>query len=240
MSKERILLPILGYGERLVQPTRKSGGGDKPQFPRTYQEARIHVKKQVNSLLDRINALPESMRMREVVATVRLNSKFLAKSYIPNTFFRESKIKNVGSRRWILQSLDSKTIYSKMHFVKFAVADLTCLMSLLDEQESTLTDSFKDDIRKIEEISLLSPEEIIQGFDEKWQLGKVEMVLHPFEEETENAINKFTRLLVSCGVNPSSIKIKSYPDGPTFISAVLDRKTINTIRGFTLLERFIP
>lgn len=240
MSEERILLPILGYGERLVQPTKKSGGGDKPQFPRTYQEARTHVKSQVNALLDRIKVLPESMRMGEIVATVRLNSKFLAKSYTPNTFFRETKIKNVGSRRWTQKSHDSQTIYSKMHFVKFAVADLNYLMNILNQQESILPDSFKDDIRKIEEFSLLSPEEITQGFDEQWQFGKVEMVLHPFAEETENAINKFTGLLLSCGVNPSSIKIKSYPDGPTFISAVIDRQTINTIQEFNPLRTIHP
>ncbi|WP_083932172.1 S8 family peptidase [Cohnella laeviribosi] len=241
MSNDQRYLPILGYGEKMIEPvTPRSGFGD-PTFPRTYAEARDRVKKQISDLRRVVDTIPEEKRMKEVIVTVRLNHKFLAKSYTPNTLFREFNIENVGSRRWLYPEEGTETIqYSKMHFVKSTIQNLSRIEHYLDRSETSLTESFRKDVQKIEEISLLTPEEIVVGFDDDWTNGKVEMVLHPFDEEMDAAIEKFKRILLANGVEEDSLRIKSYNGGPTFISANMNRQALQAINDFNPLRTTHP
>ncbi|WP_281869948.1 S8 family peptidase [Brevibacillus parabrevis] len=235
------LLPILGYGENLIEPVRPGPSGGEVAYPRTYAEARDRVKQQVINLKRSINLIPEKKRLDEIVVTIRLHHKFLAKSYTPNTFFRDVNVENIGSRRWYYTEEDSdETLYSKMHFVRATMSNLTKLEQILDQSEISLTDSFRKDIQKIEDISLLSPEEVIVGFDDDWSHGKVEMVLHPFEDDTAIAINKFTQILVENGVPAESLRVKNYANGPTFISATLNRQALQAINDFNPLRTAHP
>jgi len=138
LDQKTKFLPILGYGERLIHPITRSSGGEGPQFPRTYEQARQLVKQQINVLKSNIRDIPAKKRMREVVATVRLNSKFLAKSYIPNSFFRESNMENIGSRRWVyFTSLFEKPVSimkNKEIITKNTMAILTKIMSIYAKQ----------------------------------------------------------------------------------------------------------
>jgi len=241
LDQKTKFLPILGYGERLIHPITRSSGGEGPQFPRTYEQARQLVKQQINVLKSNIRDIPAKKRMREVVATVRLNSKFLAKSYIPNSFFRESNMENIGSRRWVYFTKDSGEIqYSKLHFIKVTDEKLNHLNTLLDLNESSLTQSFKEDIQKIENLSLLAPNEAIQGFDDNWNSGKVEIVLHPFHDSIDEVIYKLKQILAENGVITDSIREKSYPGGPTFISANINRQALQSISDFNPLRTVHP
>jgi hypothetical protein len=97
-DKQRYL-PILGHGENLIEPVKPTSGFGNISYPRTYEEARTRIKQQVRTLRNTICEIPSDKRLEEVVVTFRLNHKFLAKSYTPNTLFRDINVENIGSRR---------------------------------------------------------------------------------------------------------------------------------------------
>lgn len=239
MADDQKFLPILGYGERLIEPVRRGTGGGEPTFPRSFEEARELLTTQINTVRGSISHIPQEKRMDEVVLTVRLNHKFLAKSYTPYTFFRDAGFENVGSRRWVTEEGEEQVL-SKLHFVKTNEQDLQRLTGLLTDQGATFTESFKKDIQKIDEISLLAPEEKILGFEDGWQEGKVEMVLHPFGENDIKVVDKLKALLLGNGVDESTLRIKAYPNGPTFISCFVTSQAIQAIEDFNPLRTVHP
>jgi len=238
-DKNKEYYPIIGYGEKLIEPITKKGGFGEPVFPRSYEQARIRVQKQVSTLKQEIAKIPEDKRMDELVVTVRLNEKFLAKSYIPDTLFRQARLENIGSRRWEIGDGDEKK-QSKMHFVKIDKDSVDIFEEMLVKDESRLTKNLRNDIRKIEDISLLSGDEMIQGFDENWKEGTVEFVLHPFGSEDEQMLNKFKTILMENDVENNSLRIKTYPNGPTFVSAYLKRSALLDLTDFNPLRTVHP
>lgn len=238
-DKDKDFLPIIGYGERLIEATNKRYGFGDVSYPRTFSEARGKIKRQLGVIKETIQDIPEEKRMEEVVVTLRLNEKFLAKSYTPNTFFKQAKFENIGSRRWDFNR-EGEDKQSKMHFVKIDKESIHQLESILDAEEGRLADSLKNDIRKIEDISLLSRNEIIQGFAEEWTEGTVEFILHPFGDENEKMLNKFKDMLEKNGVNTSSIRIKTYNNGPTFVSGYLNRRALRAVSDFNPLRTVHP
>lgn len=239
MTDEQKFSPILGYGERLIEPIQRGMGGNEVIFPRTYDEARHHVRTQIETLESKIATIPTEKRMEDIVLTVRLNSKFLAKSYTPNTLFRDVSFENIGSRRWIYTANQEKK-YSKLHFVKTSQNNVSRLKRILSDQGSELTESFKKDVQKIEEISLLNPSEVALGFSEDWREGKAELVLHPYGNEDLEALEKMKQLLLRAGVSEETIRIKSYHNGPTFISAYLTKSALEEISDFNPLRTAHP
>lgn len=239
MEEDRKFSPILGYGERMIEPIQRGTGGGEPNYPRTYEEARNLLHSQLATLQHDIVAIPEEKRMQDLVVTVRLNSKFLAKSYTPNTLFRDSGFENVGSRKWIYSN-GQETCYSKLHFVKTNQNNLNQFKTLLEREGIRLSESFKKDVQKIEQISLLSPDELSLGFDAGWREGKVELVLHPFGSEENEVVLKLKQLLIRNGVDQESLRIKNYHNGPTFISAYLTRKALAEISDFNPLRTVHP
>ncbi|MER2030969.1 MAG: S8 family peptidase [Solibacillus sp.] len=234
-------LPILGNGELLISPVKKKfGGGEKP-FPRTYEESKKNIINQVKTIKTRIQSMPENKRMDEIVLTVRLNEGFLAKSYCPDTFFRHTTLENIGSRRWMYNSDTlGKKEYSKLHFIKTNENGLTKLVDILESDLHLTIESFEKDVRKIEEVSMLETDEVIQGFANEWSEGTVEFVLHPFEEQNEEMLKKFIMLLTECGVNEDGIKVKSYSGGPNFVTAVVNKNIINHVSDYNPLRTVHP
>lgn len=224
--------PILGKGENLVEPVYKSGSGGPKTYPRTYEAAKELVKSEILKVKTDIEKIPHDKKMRDVVIAVRLNEKFLAKSYTPDVFFRELRIVNIGSRRWITS--DGKE--SKLNFVKVQPENLEESLRVL---ESVRTNNFKDDLRKIEEINLLSSEEVVLGFEEDWELGRVELVLHPYED-AQSVLRKLFALLNLDEDESGKVKYKIYEEGPIFVSINLSRNELDLIKDFNPLRTIHP
>ncbi|WP_282140331.1 S8 family peptidase [Cytobacillus oceanisediminis] len=237
-DKEKEYLPIIGYGEKMIEPVTKKGGFGETTFPRSYTQARDRIIKQVSVIKETMDKIPEEKRMDEVVVTIRLNEKFLAKSYIPNTLFKQAKLENIGSRRWEIDGEEKKL--SKMHFVKVDKDSIEQFEHILSKEETQLTEGLRNDIRKVEDISFLSGSDIVQGFDEKWKEGTVEFVLHPFGDDTEKMLSKFRNILENNNVNCNSLKVKTYPNGPTFVSVYINRKVLRDFTDFNPLRTVHP
>lgn len=241
MAGENSFFPILGYGEKMVGPVDKPSAGGEPDFPRSYFEARDMLLGQISHLKSELARIPIHKKMDEVVITVRLNHKFLAKSYTPNAFFSEAGVENIGSRRWLYASNDSlEPQYSKMHFIKASEKRIGQMSILLGTSEPLLSESFKKDIRKIEKLCLVQPGEVIQGFKEDWSSGRVELVLHPFDEESKAVESKLISILNKHSISNESIQVRRYANGPTFMSCVMDRETLIDIAGFNPLRTVHP
>lgn len=238
-EQNRDYLPIIGNGEKMIEPVKKAFGGGETTYPRSYNEAKKRISKQVKEIRNQIDRIPNEKRMKEVVITLRLNEKFLAKSYTPYSFFKETRFENIGSRRWVFQK-DDEIKLSKMHFVKLDDKGLSSLEGLLNSEETSLTDSFKNDVRKIEELSLLENSEVVQGFDDDWIEGTVEFVLHPYGQDNDEMIEKFKHNLIALGVNENTIKLKTYEGGPTFVSALVNIRVIRNIANFNPLRTVHP
>lgn len=224
--------PILGRGENLVEPITKNASGGPKAFPRTYEEAKRLVKEELVKVKEDIDCIPVEKKMDDVVIAVRLNEKFLAKSYTPNSFFGALNIENVGSRKWITDTGKE----SKLNFVKIKPESIDGGLELLD---SISTKSFKEDIRKIEEISLLRGNEIALGFEDSWERGRVELVLHPYDEG-EAVLGKLFSLLNITEEERQKVKYKVYENGPIFVSINLSREDINIVKDFNPLRTVHP
>lgn len=230
--RDELRRPILGRGENLVEPISKKNMGVPKAFPRTYEEAKKLVKQELLRVKGDVDRIPEEKKMEDVVVAVRLNEKFLAKSYTPNTFFGNLKGENVGSRRWIT----NKGEESKLNFVKIQPENINNGLKILD---SIRTKSFKDDIRKIEEINLLKGSETVLGFKNEWERGRVELVLHPYNE-VEVVLDKLFNLLEITQEDREQVRYKAYKNGPIFVSINLSRDDLDLIKDFNPLRTVHP
>ncbi|KQS20175.1 hypothetical protein ASF99_09845 [Exiguobacterium sp. Leaf187] len=224
--------PILGRGENLVEPIRKKSSGGEKSFPRTYEEAQKLVKDELVKVKSNIDSIPLEKKMDDVVIAIRLNEKFLAKSYTPNVFFNTLNFRNVGSRKWY----DEQGNESKLNFVKIRSDEIETGLDLLDSVKSK---GFTDDIRKIEKINLLTGDEIALGFEEEWEQGRVELVLHPYEEEGI-VLEKLFELLNISQEERKNIKYKVYENGPIFVSINLSKSDIDLVKDFNPLRTVHP
>lgn len=235
-------LPILGNGEKLIESVRKSRSFGDTTYPRSFKESKQRLLEQISIVEKELNDIPNDKKMDEVVLTVRLNEKFLAKSYVPTALFRLANFENIGSRRWLYSNAETNAEkkYSKLHFVKIDPDQLAHFTELLNKDENMLKDNFKEDIRKIEELSLLKQDEVVQGFGDEWKEGHVEFVLHPYGIQNKKMLEKFQEQLVRLGVSPDTIKIKSYDGGPNFVSARVNNSIVQSVADFNPLRTVHP
>ena len=219
--------PILGKGEYLVDSVRKKINTGPKKYPRTYEEGKELIINNLNNLKKEIPEIPKEKRMNEVIIGIKLSEGFLAKSYEPNSLFRQFEFKPVGTKYWETENKKK----AKMNYVKIQP-------DLIDENINILlsdtkkTNSFKEDVCKVEEMFLVNENEIIKGFTTGWDTGRVELVLHPFDE-IEELVNKLTNII---GNNVEDLNIKQYDDGPTFISAKLNREQLEQVKDFNPLR----
>ncbi|MDT2287635.1 hypothetical protein P7H17_18400 [Paenibacillus larvae] len=84
---------------------KKMRGGEKP-YPRSYDEAKNRIKRQLEEIQGHIKEIPEENRMDEIVLTLRLNEDFLAKHTFRTHFSKRQDLK-ILPRRWVFEK-DSK------------------------------------------------------------------------------------------------------------------------------------
>lgn len=243
--------PILVNGEYYVEPIKKGSAPVKTKFPRTYDEAREILLGDLKTTQEEFLSLPVEKRVSDPVFCVRMHSKFIAKSYFPDTFFESSPVTALGSRRWKVGAAKEPSVrkkkrsvpeevYSKLIFVKGRRESFGQITDLLNKPLAQTDGDWVEDVQKIDHISLLRPEEQLLGFDESWAGGWVEMVLHPLERLSEEAKEKLLRSLIAAGVESSRIHSAEYSKGLTFIAAKLAKKHLSILQGFNPLRTAHP
>ncbi|MGV3774508.1 MAG: S8 family peptidase [Verrucomicrobiales bacterium] len=248
---------ILGNGQQLVDKIEKRGSGGRSELPRDYGEARELVLNNVREILRQTAQLPKNRKYsNEIITCLRLHPDMLAKSYDPQKLFTElPTLRNIGSRNWkprlkdvaqtkrvIKQQAgdDTGVGIGRLIFVQSSDGGLDQLIQKLNDRESALPQEFKDDIRKIERLDLLSISEQVQGFSSEWTNGRVEMVLHPSRGGREQQLSFLNLLFTDLNVSAEKSRQAFYAGGPGFVSAILSREALLSIGHCNPLRAIQP
>ena len=229
--------PIIAHGEMYAEPVSRHIPSGPKVLPREYSEAKQRV---IGNLSTLENALTnsEELFLEEKIVCVRLEPKFEAKSYVPvslvNAMSDCSEI--IGGRKYTARNGDCE-ISAKLYFVKTTVAGIREFRSTLERGTRDNVKQWRQELSSIHAIDLLSAEEKVMGFEEDWEFGNVEFVLHPLSGNTETKIQTF---LDVCELHEDDVKIKTYDDGITFISAKCGKNTIEKAKRFNPLRAAHP
>lgn len=225
--------PILFHGEQLGRPGERSPHPPiNKDYPRTYEEALEFVQSELNDVVNDVNKMAETQRTSEVVLTVKLAKGFLAKSYTPNTFFKQMNLVPIGSKL-----LKEDGVEKRLHFVRTYPEVLKEDVSQIS-QESLV--GFKEDLRKIDGLSVKdNVYKKVVGLDNLSEpLIPVEIVLHALDSNNKVEANEKLQALVG---NDTPLKVVTYEeDGPTFVYGKLTKEKIARLSQFNPLRTAHP
>lgn len=159
--------PILSNTEKYsqkAQPQRKNQGNKK--IPYSFPEARRRLFPKLKSTLQRSMSLPVEARPNNIVITkMTLHPAYLAKSFFPNSLFKEYNLRSLGSKEVFIhpevQVTESKSdnISSSQYFVAGKEIDIIRLIS--DIESEHVEAEIQYDFAKFEDIDLIKREDKI-------------------------------------------------------------------------------
>lgn len=106
------------------------------------------------------------------------------------------------SEKWKREIKQGKSI-----FLRMSEDELVYLERLLNQKSSDLPKGFIDDIRTVEELYIGDNEYLLDIFNQDWNGGRAEFVLHPFGNLEDVAEERFMNLLNKYGGNPNKAKV---------------------------------
>lgn len=219
-----------------MEAISKKGPPLEIKYPRDYDQARTRLTADIAALGQQIEAYDSDLILKEsVVFCVRLNPKFIAKSYFPANFVSETGLEIIGSRKWKIDDAN----FSKILFLRGAAKKVKDISAILGKGETTLKDAWKNDCKKIEKIDILKLKEQFLGF-ENWEKGKVEFVFHPMGAHSEDAYKKLKKRFRDLDVDLSTSKEAIYSNGIRFLSAYCTKKQLNAVGAFNPLRTAHP
>lgn len=254
MANNRI---ILGNGEQFIEPVTTGYGRGPTNYHRTYEEARALIKSSLQEARSQLNETPKHFFLKgEQVLSVRMNPAFTAKSYeLQQLVSNRTRLTHIGSRSF-KQSVDSlpesqatrmkkkqlSETASKLVFIRGDMSAIDELNNQLDRAESKHTKAFKEEIRRIEAINLLSKAEKLTAFsyENNWEEGRVELVLHPSQYEESEQLDFIYNLIYGGEKSSSNLSVKKYDNGPTFISCRLNKDQVDLVAKAVSLRSARP
>lgn len=167
-----------------------------------------------------------------------MEPKFEAKSYVPASITQVSdSISLVGGRKYRFVDNQGDPQSAKLYFMKTTNAGIAALQSALEDGKKDTVKSWRNQIGSIRSIDLLSPDEKVMGFDDEWETGTVEIVLHPLSNENADMIDLFYRV---SEIPVGKTQVRQYEDGFTFISAACTYENIENIKRLNFLRAVHP
>jgi hypothetical protein len=228
--------PIIANGELYVESVMKKSGPNNKKYPHEYNEAKANVFRDLKDIEEKIRT-NEEVFMEERVLCVRLEPSFEAKSYIPGSLLLTEDMKIIGGRRYVCTNNDAQEESAKLYFIKTKDFGIQKLKRTLELGTKDSIESWQNQIRSIKNINLLTGDEKAQGFSKDWTEGKIEIILHPIQKNPEEMINIFLEV---SGFHRDEVKMKSYENGLTFISATCSKDKIANIKKFNPLRAIHP
>lgn len=225
-------MPILLKGEKLAEQAKKANSGSPKSYPYTYEEARDRTINDINSIGSELKQNRDYFLENEIILSVRMNEKFLAKSYAPSFFHKKESMEIVGARIYDRKTVNSKEEKSKLYFLKCSKDNLEWFMK--DLQEDNFNKTEQNQLRSIDKLDVLKPEEKTLGFNENDKILDVEIVLHPIHEQIKTALDKVTTYL------SNDYEIRKYENGPIFILGKIDRKNLINLANYNFLRTIHP
>lgn len=231
MANERY--PIIAHGELYVEPINKRSMPATKKYPHEYDEAKNMLLDdlcEIEKIISNESVGSSEIFLEQKIVCFRMEPKFEAKSYTPQSIISVSNhLELIGGRKY---QIDEDTS-AKLYFVKATNSGLQELHTILKSGQKDNIKSWRNQICSLRKIDFLDSEDKILGFEDDWNEGTVEIVLHPLKDSTNEAIDLFYS---STGISRENSKIKVYDDGITFISAkctkdqLLDLSNLNVLR----------
>jgi hypothetical protein len=254
MSNDATRYTVLGFGEQYVAPAEKKGRmPGEPPVGRSVPNARALLAPKVAGILSSVAGMPAERRLGEVVVELRLDDKFLAKSYAPEDLLRNTGLALRGLGTWTQYSptrskkkgdasstLAIEPRKSRSLFVSGTDASLGKLRSAIEQGLSADVDN---DLTKLEDIRLPGPSDRLRMGLESMESGTqaIEVVLFDWDASLRNdAIARVLDLFSRCGVEDKKRRVKVYDDGPTFIAAIVPFSVIAQLGALNFLRSARP
>lgn len=226
--------PIIGNGQYYIEPLIKKTFGGEPAFPHEYAEAKVRLSADIEKIQDSFSDSEEIFVDQKIVC-VRLEPKFEAKSYTPNSLIADSDMKLVGGRRYTIDREEATK--GKLYFMRASNSDLEKLKSKLTSGKKKHVKKWKNQICTIKSIDLLRPDEKVLGFDDSWIAGTVEVVIHPLGADRDRAIEGFFN---ATGIHKEKAEVRSYDDGLTFVCTYMDKVLVDKAKKYNPLRSVKP
>lgn len=226
--------PIIGNGQYYIEPLIKKTFGGEPAYPHEYEEAKVRLSADIEKIQDSFSDSEEIFVEKKIVC-VRLEPKFEAKSYTPNSLIADSGMKLVGGRRYTIGREEATK--GKLYFVRASNSDLENLKSKLTLGKKDHVKKWKNQICTIKSIDLLRPDEKALGFDDTWTAGTVEVVIHPLGTDRDRAIEGFFN---ATGIQKEKAEVRSYDDGLTFVCTYMDKTLVDKAKKYNPLRSVKP
>ncbi len=208
-----------------------------------------------------VGSLSSEVAVRDAyVLCLRIGPRFTSKSEYPSTLFGQVGWEEIGSKRWHTisrvpndDSADSSTedesrdseqqrqlTAGKTVFVRSSLANLDLLERRLHQSLSSLTNSWQNDVRKVERLDLQAEDEALLGFSEHWRNGAADIILHPFGRYTDAAQGLVLGQLARRGIATDSIRVYESVSGLTYVNALLTRESFTTFATLNPVRAIIP
>ena len=229
--------PIIAHGELYVEPIVKKSRPIDKSIPHEYEDAKQRILSDISNITEKIE-IQEEFFLDEKILCVRMEPKFEAKSYVPASITQVSdSISLVGGRKYRFVDNQGDPQSAKLYFMKTTNAGIAALQSALEDGKKDTVKSWRNQIGSIRSIDLLSPDEKVMGFDDEWETGTVEIVLHPLSNENADMIDLFYRV---SEIPVGKTQVRQYEDGFTFISAACTYENIENIKRLNFLRAVHP
>ena len=225
--------PIIANGEYYVEPVVKRNFPGSSSFPHEYEEAKIRLQKDIESIQELVHQSDE-LFINEKIVCVRLEPKYEAKSYTPSSLLADTNMRLVGGRKY---SKDFNSDKAKLYFMRASDEELDVLKQNLSTSKKDNVKSWRNQICTISSIDLLRPDEKVMGFDDDWKDGKVEIILHPLGNYSKKAIDSFFSIT---GLTREKTVVRQYEDGLTFVCATVDKGIIDKLKHYNPLRSIKP
>ena len=234
---------VFRRGESYVTRVTRSRGAFEKKYPLSYEQTVQVLTDHLLGVKDHIRRLPKGLALDEYVMCLRLYSEFLAKSYHPSSLLRHDSLTEIGSRRWIPtnETTSSDSDIAKMIFVRTSDQKIDQLIKYLHSDSAKESRQFSEAVRRLKEISILSPEEKLLSFHDKWNEGRVEIVLHPFGHRQDEVLKLLRQAIgYDCHEDCQRVQVRTRNGWPVFVSARVTRDSLNKLGHFNPLRAVRP
>ncbi|MFZ5986806.1 MAG: S8 family peptidase [Bacillota bacterium] len=239
--KNKKRYPIIGKGEVYIEPVRKKQFGGPKNIPYTYDQAKERMIGFINNIENEITT-NSNMFLDEKVVCVRMEPKFEAKSYMPTSLLLSDQMEIIGGRKYDFIDNNNATVTgsddkAKLYFMKVTDKGLLELKNVISKGTKDNLENWRNQIGSIHSLDLLSPDEKVMGIDDDWVEGIVELIIHPMDKYTNQAIQNITDILE---IPVEEMAIRTYERGITFISVKCSKNTIDKIKFYNPLRAIHP
>ena len=252
---------VLGHGEAYIgtdySPPRRAVVGTEE--PPAFERAQALLRPQFEAVASSVRALKPGQRLDEVVVELRLNERFLAKSYRPDDLLKNTGLTARGMGTWE-QTLDAARAAKKRpkrakdapeEVGPVSVPSLSIYASGTDKSLQRLRDAIegsvggpavRGDLAHLEAIRLPTVQDrAIELETVDSDPMPIEIVLYDWDQRHRDAaVSRLRAIALRSGVVEEDFLVRSYTDGPTFVATVVPHDAVDEIRDLNFLRLARP